>query len=342
MTDIIDEIKLVIPAQRKRSPSGWDNFCCPACGDRRYRGGFKFTDTGGFRYYCHNGGCEFNLRPTGWEPGNGFGGRPRRIFEMLGGDIKSIPLTEIMRWSTQRYNSSGQEIEPGNKLDVAWQFPSMRLPKDTQLLMDVNQREPAANKVMEYLVKERRLGPLVKDLPIMWSPDEAYYFLIPFIHYNEKVVGYLGRHIFRKKGPKRFIGKAPADYMFNQHLISTYKARYLFVVESPLEAMLLGCVASRGDRLTERQVNLLKVSGKDIVLVPDRKKGEWVGYLDIAKKEDWFVSVPRGTGTETWEREDDISDMVARNGLLFTIEELMASATRNYKKVEVTMKQRNT
>jgi len=332
MTDILAEIKLVIPGNRRVSPSGWINLCCPACGDRRYRGGFKFTPTGGFRYYCFNGGCDFNLRPTGWEPEEGFGGRPRKLFEMLGGDVRKIPLKEIMKWNNKRYTSSGEVEFVEKEAEVSWQFPSARLPKGSVPLLDVAHIDPAANKVMQYAAKERRLGYLVKELPLMWSPEQPYYMLIPYIHYNDKIVGYLGRHIFRKSGPKRFIQKAPKDYVFNQHLISSYDARYLFVVESPLDALILGCVAVRNDRMTEKQVNLLKVSGKEIVLIPDRKEGEWDGFFQIAKENNWFVSVPRWPGHERWERASDIAECARKNGRLYTIETIMDAATRNLNK----------
>lgn len=333
MTDILDEIRLVIPGNRRNSPSGWINFCCPACNDRRFRGGFLFTPSGGFRYYCFNGGCDFNLRPTGWEPEEGFGGRPRKLFEMLGGDIRKIPLKDIMRGNTKRYNKAGEVEGEEKEVDVTWQFPTVEMPENSSLLIDVAQSDPAANKVMQYAAKERRLGHMVKELPLMWSPAQPYYLLIPYLHYQDKIVGYLGRHIYRKSGPKRFIQKAPKDYVFNQHLISTYDARYLFVVESPLDALILGCLAVRNDRMTEKQINLLKVSGKEIVLIPDRKEGEWEGFFQAAEENNWFVSVPRWSNAyERVHRSSDIAECAQRNGRLYTIETIMQAATRNLHK----------
>lgn len=334
MTDILDEIKLVIPGNRRLSPTGWTNINCPACNDRRYRGGFMFTPSGGFRYYCFNGGCNFNLHPTGWEPGEGFGGRPRKLFETLGGDTRKIPLKEIMKWNNKRYGSGGEVEGVEKDAEVSWQFPTVSMPKDTSLLLDVAQSNTAANKVMQYAAKERRLGYLVKELPLMWSPAHPYYMLIPFIHYNNKIVGYLGRHIYRNTGMKRFIQKAPKDYVFNQHLISSYPSKYLFVVESPLDALILGCVAVRNDRMTERQINLLKVSGKEIVLIPDRKKGEWEGFFQIAKDNNWFISVPKWPGYEKVHRASDIAECARKNGRLYTIETLMDAATRNLHKAK--------
>lgn len=322
-TDILTEFKSVIPANRRPSGTGWLNFCCPACGDRRYRGGVYFTPSGGFRYSCFNGGCEFNTQPTGWEPGNGFGGRPRRLFELMGGDIRRIPLKELMRWNAKQYSTTGEIEGDDGELDVVYTFPEVKLPSDTQPLFDVYQTDYRANKVAKYVAE--RIGPIGKNLPLFWSPEHPYHLIIPYKHYRNKVVGYLGRHIYRKSGGKRFIQRAPNDYIFNQHIVSTHTARYLFVVESPLEALMLRCLGVRNDRLTERQVNLLKVSGKDIVLIPDQKKGEWEAFYQTAVDNDWYIAVPEWKG-----HVSDITDSVKVYGLLYTLESIMNATTKNY------------
>ena len=90
MNEIIDAFHRIIPTRHRRTGRGWITFNCPSCGDRRGRGGFLETPSGGWRYRCFNGGCEYE-RGTGWEPGNRFYGRPHRLFELLGGDIADIP-----------------------------------------------------------------------------------------------------------------------------------------------------------------------------------------------------------------------------------------------------------
>jgi hypothetical protein len=336
MTDILDEFRLAIPANRRPGPGGWINFCCPACGDRRYRGGVNFTPTGGWRYKCFNGGCEFDSQPTGWEPGNGFGGRPRKLFELMGGDIRRIPLTERMRWSTTKFSADGSIIEKGKDLEVVHTFPEVELPAGCELLFDIFEQNTTASKVMQYA--HGRMGrDFVEKFPLYWTEEHPYYVIMPYFHYRDKIVGYIGRHIYHTKGSKRFIQRAPNDYLFNQHLLATYSARYLFVVESPMDAVLLGCVASRSDRLTDKQINLLKVSGKDIVMVPDCKKGESSEFVRQAKDNKWFVSIPTWTGK--WNpdilRTTDIGRSVVKDGLLYTIEIMMKATTRNFERVKV-------
>ncbi len=336
MTDILDEFRLAIPANRRVSPGGWTNICCPACGDRRFRGGVSYTPTGGWRYYCFNGGCEFNSQPTGWEPGNGFGGRSRKLFELMGGDIRRIPLAERMRWSTTKFSKDGSIIEGGKDLEVVHTFPEVDLPEGCELLRDIYLDSTTASKVMVYA--HGRMGTdFVRNFPLYWTEKYPYYVIMPYFHYKEKIVGYLGRHIYRTSGPKRFIQRAPTDYLFNQHLLNTYSARYLFVVESPMDAALLGCVASRNDRLTDKQMNLLKVSGKDIVLVPDCKKGESDEFVRQAKENDWFVSIPEWTGKSNPDilKTTDIGRSVIKDGLLFTIELMMKGTTKNSTRIGI-------
>jgi len=342
MTDLLEEFRLALPANRRVAPGGWLNFCCPSCGDRRYRGGVLFTPSGGWRYRCFNGGCDFNMSPTGWEPGNGFGGRPRKLFEMIGGDIRRIPLKEIMKWNATTFTAEGKMVARDTTLEVVHQFPEVELPVGSVLLYDIYLKNNSANKVMTYAV-DRFGRNFAKQFPFYWSEEHAYYLIMPYLHYKDKVVGYLGRHIYIESGSKRFIQRAPGDYMYNQHLLASYSARYLFVVESPMDAAHLGCLAVRNDRLTEKQINLLKVSGKDVVLVPDYKKTEWEGFLETAEKNKWWVCTPKWPGKDNPDplKTTDIGQSIKKNGLLYTIDLMMKATTRQYSAAKNLLTQRS-
>lgn len=269
------------------------------------------------------------MNACGWEPGNGFGGRPRRVFEMIGGDIRRIPLKEIMKWNSTTYTPEGRVKKEGTDLEVVHQFPEVELPTGSVPLMDIYRDHKSAHKVATY-ARDRFGKDFVEKFPFFWTEEHAYYLIMPYIHYQDKIVGYLGRHIYLDGG-RRFIQRAPSDYLYNQHLLAQYSARYLFVVESPMDAALLGCVAARNDRLTEKQINLLKVSGKDIVMVPDYKKGEWEGFVKTARDNGWYVSTPHwpGRANPDSEKTTDIGQSVIKNGLLYTIELMMKATSRN-------------
>lgn len=74
-------------------------------------------------------------------------------------------------------------------------------------------------------------------------------------------------------------------------------------------------------------------SGKDIVLIPDLKKGEWDGFFETAKKHNWYLSVPDwGPGV------GDVQQSVSTSGLLYTITRVMQGTTRNYRRAELLLK----
>lgn len=76
-------------------------------------------------------------------------------------------------------------------------------------------------------------------------------------------------------------------------------------------------------------------SGKDIVLIPDLKKDEWVGFYETAKKNNWYLSVP-----DWGEGIGDVQASITRNGLLHTITRIMQGTTRNYRKAEGLLRRR--
>ncbi len=325
MSVILDEFRYLIPHNSVHSGTGWTNFNCPACGDTRKRGGILFTPEGGFRYYCFNGGCEYNARPTGWEDGWGFGGRIRALFELLGGDIRRIPLDEILKYNNKRIARTGEVIGEGEKLEVETKFPEVSLPVGCDLLVDWARKDRKAIRVLEWLTERDRFTH--RTFPYQWSPKHPNHVIVPFFHFRNKIVGYLGRNIKAKTAKNRFIGKAPSDYLFNQHLLSLQSYRYAFIVESPMDAIQLECVATRGDRMTKKQINLLKLSGKEPILIPDYKDQTGLEFINIAKENQWFVSLPdfiKDSGME------DVSDSLMGNGKLFTIYQIVHGKTKNY------------
>src|SRR5690606_1331429 len=128
----------------------------------------------------------------------------------------------------------------------------------TRNLIDAAKKTKNASDVVEYVAARSPL--LLEKHPLMWTPKHPRHVIIPYYNYS-KVVGYLGRNIDVRDGDGRFIQRAPDDYMFNQHLIPTLPSEYAFVVEAPLDAILIDGVAIRGSKLSQRQINLLRVCG---------------------------------------------------------------------------------
>lgn len=324
MAKIYDEFHSLVSGRPNSKARGFTNINCPACGDKRRRGGFAPTATGGFRYFCFNGGCTYNIQPTGWEPGNGLTGRVRNLFELLGGNIQRIPFKERFRQNTKITDKNGNVVGHEKKLTVATQFPEVELPIDTDFLADAIDYDERALPVLEYVEKRSPLF-LETDYPLLWTPKYPKYLLLPYMHFGEKVVGYMGRHITNTSGKDRFIQRAPRDYLFGQHRLSTESGKYVFVMESPLDSILFRGVATRDNRLTEKQINLLNMSGRTPVLIPDQNsKIEAEPYLKAARENGWYVSIP------DWNFKDP-GEAIQKNGLLWTIEEVTSAMTKNPK-----------
>ncbi len=301
---------------------GFTNINCPSCGDKRKRGGFAPTPTGGFRYFCYNGGCEYNETPTGWEPGNGLGGRVGRLFGLLGGNFKEVPLRE-------RFNQNHSREESA---EIATHFPNIHLPGGSLPLLTALERfGDKVAPVVQYMY-ERGDFYLYEDYDkrFWWSPEMPTKVIIPFFHQDKKVVGYLGRDIY-KSGPDRFVQKGPPDYLFNQHYLKSHDENHILVMESPMSAIPLNGLGTRANRLTKKQINLLRLSRKIPVLIPDYKGDEWQSYLHTAIEEAWPIAAPN------WKYKD-VGAAMKELGCLCVTKIIMETKTRDYKLAEATIK----
>ncbi len=356
--EVIDALRRLIPSKHKISGRQWICFDCPSCGDRRGRFGILFTSFGFFAK-CMNGGCKYET-PTGWEPGNGFMGRPRRLFEIMGGDIADIPEHLLRATPASRFRLSNHDLlhwwladttagsgYKENNNTVALDFLSLPLPKNSQYLWEC--RAPDALDAQAYVLKR---GSFFKDSPhinkhspLIWSPKYKRYVIIPFIE-RDKIIGWIARKIdpgnelAHLKCPK-----FPSDYMLNQTL--RYRYPDVLVVEGAFDAMALRALCTFGNVISKKQANLLnqlKASGKRIVLVPDFKKNEWKAYLSAARQHGWFVSAPEWPGDDNYSSVDHIKDpgdSIKRNGLLYTVDTIMNVITNNYEDAERVLLQRS-
>lgn len=311
---ITDHYKTLIETRKNYNARGFINIDCPACGDRRRRGGFAVTPTGGFRYFCFNGGCDYQ-HPTGWEPEGHLNARTRALYELLGGSLRDLPLSDVI----------GQRRNVKRVLDteVATRFMDIPMPDGTMFLDEAPEEADAVRSYLEH----RSPMFLECGFPFMWSDKHPKHLLVPFIHHRDKIVGYLGRHCEATDGADRFIQRCGRDFMFQQSLYRGPEP-YLLVVESPLDAILLKGIATRSNRLSQKQINLLKRSNKKVVMVPDLKKNEAGHYITAAEENGWMVSVP------DWSVKDP-GEAITKYGLLAAMDMIMDNTTDNYTKAKI-------
>jgi hypothetical protein len=306
----------VLPSH-KSTGTGWLTFDCPSCGDSRGRGAFMETPSGGFRYTCRNGGCDFNDQPTGWEPGNGLGGRPRRLYQLLGGNLKDLPLDMLFKQSIEKKSDD----EP----QIIRHFPKMDLPEDSFPLLnppDDVLEDKRYLDVLNYAIG--RSEEVVGSYDFYWSRTLPSCLIIPFFNYGQ-VVGYLGRAI---KGKTKMFQKSPPDYLFRQDTLDK-DGRAVILAEGCLDGIALDGVSSKGTKLTKKQINLLNLSGKQIIVVPDQES-DGSNLIDITEENQWFISTP------DWDYDiKDAMQAVNRYGRLYTIEDIVNNCHQNYTKARV-------
>lgn len=339
MTEIIDAFLKVLPRGRKTG-QGWSAFNCPACGDQRKRGAFLDTPTGGFRYHCFNGGCEFE-DTAGWEPTRGFTGRALRLFELLGGSLRDLPLDAFHKKRILRKLDNQEfvdywmadhtvgKIEP----DIVHNFPHLPLPDGAVLLWEAGNSD--ARDCQNYVLGR---GEFFREHPFLWTPKYPRHVVYPFLH-RDKIIGWIARKIDPGKEYAHIkCPNFPQDYMLNQQIL--YRYPDVLVQEGTFDAIALRSLCTFGNTISQRQVNLLnqaKKHGKRIVLLPDFKTNEWRAYWQTAKDNGWSLSVPVWPGGEGSSPKDyikDAGDSIRRNGLLYTMEVVMNSITDDYSHAE--------
>jgi len=317
MSEIIDAFHRIIPLRHRRTGRGWITFDCPACGDRRGRGGFLEMPSGGWRYRCFNGGCEFE-RGTGWEPGNRFSGRPRRLFELLGGDIAEIPQQFL-----ERRTFRGVVHRPP---EIANDFPEIALPQGSTLLWRATC--PDALDCQRYVLDR---GWFHREHPFVWCSKHPRHVIYPCQH-RGKIVAWIARKIDPGKEFAHIkCQEFPPDYMLNQDQICRY--RTVLVTEGVFDAIAVLGLCTFGNALTQRQINLLNAAcrkGRRVALLPDYQKDEWKAYWETAKENGWYLSCPNWVRYEGEPPIKDASDSVKLNGRLLTIECVMKGITNDY------------
>lgn len=331
MNPITTAFMSVLPPGSKRTRS-WINFNCPMCGDSRSRCGFLETPSGGFRIRCFNATCPLNDSATGWEPGSGLGGRPKQFFTALGGDMKDLPIAELLRLS-DAYRADGSKRPVA---DIATKFEPCELPPGCVPLEDAADHAVDEDQIEGLSVIIDRMMDLGDEImashPLYWTPAQPHMMVIPFLHHGQ-VVGWIGRNY--KPGGKRFSGKSPADYIFRQDTMERGSSRSAIVVEGVMNAIAIRGLATRNSSLTKKQEALLNAGGQKIIMLPDLNQ-TGLAFVDAARRNGWEVSIPN------WDHGiKDVCDAVRKYGLLYTMQSVVSASTNNYVKAKAVLNTRS-
>lgn len=328
MSLLVDTIMFSIPANRKKTPSGWTSFNAPCCYERghkpdtRKRGGIIQADDG-ISYHCFN--CGFK---ASWQPGRPLSRNMKLFMQWINisdDDITKISF-DILR---QNENADIKEF----KVQIP-QFETVDLPPQAVKIADVKEVNDDLLAVLEYMA-DRCLN--LDDTDYYWSPHPTYKdkLIVPFYH-EGRIVGYITRVIQWNKNQKyvdkpKYMQEVQPGFVFNLDE-QRYNKAFCIVCEGPLDAIHVEGCALLGASISKQQEMLLKKLNKPIIYVPDR---DYPGRQMMMKAMQlgWQISMP------DWQKDcKDINDAVKIYGRLYTLHSIVSAAEESEVKIKLRAK----
>ena len=334
MNLIQNTILTSIPANKKKTPSGWISFNAPCCihngetQDKKKRGGIMTSADGTISYHCFN--CGFKANYT-------IGRKLNQKMRTFMGYI-NIPDDTIRKMAIEAMREEEGDTKYEQKKFVT--FSKRELPKNAHKLevwlekyVAKDLTEPQWQKIdalLNYL-KSRGIGPDWYDFmysPVnMWDMDKR--LLIPF-YWKGDIVGYTGR-IFEASDKVKYYTDVQPGYVFNMDA-QDWTRKFVIVTEGPFDAITVSGVSILGSEINDIQKELINNLNRQVIVVPDRDApGEKL--INQAMEFGWSVAFPE------WEDGvDDVADAVLKYGRLFTIQSMLKTTESSKLKIDLKRK----
>ncbi len=323
-----------LPANKKKTPSGWISFNAPCCihngetQDKKKRGGIMAGADGTLSYHCFNCGYK-----ASYVLGRKLTQKMRTFMGYIGIADDTIKKLAI---EAMRHEEGDTKYE--KKKFVS--FHKKQMPKNTHSL-DVwlekyvakDLTAPQYNKIdglLNYL-KVRGIDPTWYDF--MYSPDMYFNFnqrlIIPF-YWRGDVVGYTGR-LFEDTEKVKYVTDVQPGYVFNMDT-QDWTRKFVIVTEGPFDAITVSGVSILGSEINDVQRELINNLNRQVIVVPDRDApGEKL--INQAIEFGWSVAFPE------WDKMvDDVADAVLKYGRLFTIQSILKSTESSKLKIDLKRK----
>jgi len=331
--NLTDLVLQHLSTDRKTNPTGF-YICCPLCTamgetrpDSKYRGGFTINSDGGWVYNCHN--CHHS---NGWIMNGHIGKNLMFFLTTIGIASKQIPYKLRLLRSGETLDGKVSIVE--EKLpEMELNFDEVKLPIGCRTFdswIDDEDMPIMALDAFSYMAG--RGESVFNGSTYYWTDDTNFAInqrvIIPFYHHG-KIVGYTGRVFTDNMKLRKYYSDLPSDYMYNQDLLEGDQD-IIFLVEGILDAVSIGGVGVLKNNLSKKQINLLKWSGKRIILIPDRNKAG--GHLlDQVADLGWEISLI----TSEWGTNiADCAEATKRFGKLYVLETILNAATKNKIKIK--------
>lgn len=323
-----------LPANKKKTPSGWTSFNAPCCvhngesADKKKRGGIMNSADGTISYHCFNCGYK-----ASYITGRRLTQRMRTLMSYLGiadDTIKKLAL-EAMRQEESDVKYERKKFVSFNKKQMPKNTNSLDVWLEKYVAQDLT--EPQYKKIDNLLnyLKSRNINPTWYDF--MYSPDFYFNFdqrlIIPF-YWKGNVVGYTGR-LFEKSEKIKYVTEVQPGYVFNMDA-QDWSRKFVVVTEGPFDAITTSGVSILGSEINETQRELIEGLNRQIIVVPDRDKpGEKL--INQAIEFGWGVAFP-----EWHQSVEDTADAVAKYGRLLTLQTILRSTETNKLKIDLKRK----
>ena len=334
MNLIQNTILTALPANKKKTPSGWISFNAPCCvhngetQDKKKRGGIMNSADGTLSYHCFNCGYK-----ASYILGRRLTQKMRTFMSYIG-----IPDDTIRKLAIEAMRHEESDVKYEKKKFVT--FNKKDLPKDTQTLDAWLEKyttgslshteQKSIDNLLTYLTS-RGIGPDWYDF--MYSPSKIWdiyqRLLIPF-YWRGEVVGFTGR-VFEESRAVKYYTDVWPGYVFNMDA-QDWSRKFVLVTEGPFDAITTSGVSVLGSEINDIQRELIEGLNRQIIIVPDRDRpGEKL--INQAIEFGWGVAFP-----EWHDSVEDTADAVLKYGRLFTIKSILKSTETNKLKIDLKRK----
>jgi len=334
MNLIQNTILTSLPANRKKTPSGWISFNAPCCvyngetADKKKRGGLMTSADGTVSYHCFNCGYKAN-----YVVGRKLNQKMRTFMGYIGiadDTIRKMAI-EAMREEEGDVKYEKKKFVTFNKRELPNGARKLEIWLEKMLgnLLSADETSSVDN-LLKYL-EGRGIGADWYDF--MYSTNKSWdvdkRLLIPF-YWRGDIVGFSGR-MFEQSTKVKYYTDVQPGYVFNMDA-QDWSRKFVLVTEGPFDAITVSGVSILGSEINDTQRELIEGLGRQIIVVPDRDApGEKL--INQATEFGWSVAFPEwGAGV------DDVADAVMKYGRLFTIQSILKTTETSKLKIDLRRK----
>jgi DNA primase len=332
MNLIQNTILTSLPANKKKTPSGWISFNAPCCihngetQDKKKRGGIMTSADGTLSYHCFNCGYK-----ASYIIGRKLTQKMRQFMSYIG-----IPDDTIRKLAIEAMRHEESDLKYEKKKFIT--FNKKELPKSAKrleawlekytTLSSVEQN--SIDRLLNYL-SSRGIGPdwydFMYSTNTFWDVDKR--LLIPF-YWKGDIVGFTGR-MFEQSDKVKYYTDVQPGYVFNMDA-QDWTRKFVIVTEGPFDAITISGVSILGSEINDIQRELINNLNRQVIVVPDRDApGEKL--INQAIEFGWNVAFPE------WDNKvEDVADAVLKYGRLFTIQSILKSTESSKLKIDLKRK----